>query len=273
MSTATVLGGPTMWLELFKQTLHDQRKNWFWWALSLALYVLSLLAFYPSIKGDPSAAEIMNKLPESMKILFGTDLTSPAGYVGGKILSMMPALLSVYAALTGAGLIAGAEARGHLEFPLSHPISRRELLWGRTLALLVLTLGLGAVLFAATWVGGQLFQAPLAFGHVLQTVAFHTLGAWLFGALALAVGAATARSGLAASLGAGLGLLLMMLYSLTGQVKVLADLAWLNPWKYALGGAPLTHAAPLTPLLVCLLLGLALCALATPRFAGRDIGR
>lgn len=137
----------------------------------------------------------------------------------------------------------------------------------------MLTLGLGVVLFAATWLGGQLFAAPLAAGLVLQTVAFHTLGAWLFGALALALGAATARSGLAAGLSVGLGLLLMMCYSLTGQVKVLAELAWLNPWKYALGGSPLTHAAPLAPLLVCLFLGRVLCALATPRFAGRDIGR
>lgn len=262
-----------MWLELLKQTLQDQRKNWLAWAVSLALYVLMLLAFYPTIKGDTSTAELMNKMPESMKILFGTDLTSPAGYVSGKILSLMPMLLGVYAALIGAGLIAGQEARGQLEFTLSQPVKRTELLLGRMLALLVLLLGLGAVLFLSVWLGGQAFQAPFSPVYVLQTIGFHTLGAWLFGALALAIGAGTGKSGLASGIGAAAAIFAVMLYSLSGQVKALHDLSWLNPWKYALTSTHLTESTSLTPLLVCLLLGLVLCAAAAPMFNARDVGK
>lgn len=261
-----------MWPEVLKQTLHDQRRNWLAWALSLALYVLMLLAFYPTIKGDTSTAELMNKLPESMKILFGTDLTSPAGYVSGKILSLLPVLLGVYAALIGAGLIAGQESRGHLEFTLAHPVSRQDVLLGRTLALLILLLGLSGVLFLSVWLGGQVFQAPLQAGYVLQTTLFHALGAWVFGALALAIGASTGRAGLASGIGAAAAITAVMLYSLSGQVRALHDLAWLNPWKYALSAEHLTHSTSLTPLLVSLLVGLALCIAAIPRFNSRDVG-
>lgn len=181
-----------MWPEIthvLRDTLHDHRRALGWWALGLSLYTLSVLAVYPAFKHDPSLNEVMRSLPDALKVLFGEDYTSPAGYVGGKLLSLMPVLLSLYAGLTGAGLIAGAERRGHLEFPLATPLSRTGLLAGRTLALLVLLLALGGTLFVATWVGGALFQAPLNAAHLLTTVALHTLGAWVFGALALAAGA------------------------------------------------------------------------------------
>ncbi|GMA16296.1 hypothetical protein E5F05_14925 [Deinococcus metallilatus] len=262
-----------MWPEILRESLRDARRGWLWWAIGLLLYVLLILAFYPSIKSDPSVNEIMHKLPASLRVLFGEDLTTPAGYVGGRLFSLMPILLSVFAGLTGAALIAGEEARGHLEFPLAQPVSRRALLVGRTLTLLLLLLGLGLVLFLGTWAPGQVFQAPLPAARVLETAALHTLGAWVFGALALAVGAATGRAGVAAAVGAGLGTLLVVLHTLSGQVAALRDLAWLNPWKEALGGSPLLHPVSVTPLLVCLLVGAAFALIAAPFFQNRDVGR
>lgn len=130
---------------------------------------------------------------------------------------------------------------------------------------------LGAVLFLSIWLAGQVFQAPLPAGRLLGAVALHTLGAWLFGALALAIGAATGRGGLAVSIGAGLGIGLVVLQSVASQVQLLSDLAWLNPWKYALSDLPLEHAVSPTPLLICLLLGGALVWIATPMFSNRDV--
>lgn len=262
-----------MWPEVLRQTLRDARRGWLWWALGLLLYVGLILAFYPSIKSDPSVNEILRKLPASLRVLFGEDLTTPAGYVGGRLFSLMPILLSVFAGLTGSALIAGEEARGHLEFPLAQPISRSSLLVGRTLALLILLLSLGAVLFLGIWALGQVFQAPLPAARVLETAALHTLGAWVFGALALAVGAATGRAGVASAMGAGLGIALVVLHTLSGQVAALRDLEWLNPWQYALGRSPLLHPVSVTPLLVCLLVGAALALVAAPFFRNRDVGR
>ncbi|PNY82452.1 ABC transporter permease subunit [Deinococcus koreensis] len=266
-------GSASSWPELYRQTLADSRRSLLGWAGGLAAYVLLLMAFYPSIRNDPSVNEIMKSLPGALRTLIGDDLTTPAGYVGGRLLSLMPVLLCVFAGLSGAALIAGEEERGRLELPLAQPVSRRALLLARTLALLTLLLALGAVLFLSIWGFGGLFQAPLPAGRLLVTTGLHVLGAWVFGALALALGAATGRPGLAAAVGAGLGIGLVALHTLSAQVRVLADLAWLNPWSAALGGSPLVQPVSLWPLLVCLLVGAGLVGLALPSFSRRDVGR
>ena len=86
-------------------------------------------------------------------------------------------------------------------------------------------------------------------------------------------GAAAAVTGQAveARTGPQRGVGLVVLQSVASQVPLLNDLAWLNPWKYALSDLPLEHAVSPTPLLVCLLLGAALVGLAAPAFGNRDV--
>ncbi|WP_407541958.1 hypothetical protein Q0M94_16920 (plasmid) [Deinococcus radiomollis] len=38
-----------MWPEVLRQTLRDARRGWLWWAGSLLVYVLLVLAFYPTL--------------------------------------------------------------------------------------------------------------------------------------------------------------------------------------------------------------------------------
>ncbi|MFC4456440.1 ABC transporter permease subunit [Deinococcus sonorensis] len=260
-----------MWREVWRQAMQDGRRSLLWWAVGLALYTVMLLAFFPLLKGNTAIDALMKSLPESVRALAGDNLGTPAGYVGGKLLSTMPMLLTLFAVLQGSALIAGQEERGWLEFPLAQPLPRTALLLGRTVGLLTMMLALGAVLFLSILLAGQLFQAPLPAGQLLVTVALHILGAWLFGALALAIGAATGRPGLAVGIGAGLGIGLVVLQGVASQVQVLRDLAWLNPWKYALSDLPLEHAVSPTPLLVCLLLGGALVWIAARQFNSRDL--
>ena len=73
--------------------------------MGLGLYVLLILAFYPTVKDDSGVSEILQRLPDSLRTLFGEDLSSPAGYVRGRLFSLMPLLLSVFAGLTGAALM------------------------------------------------------------------------------------------------------------------------------------------------------------------------
>ncbi|CAM3641032.1 ABC transporter permease subunit [Deinococcus frigens] len=260
-----------MWLETWMQTMNDSRRSLLWWAVGIALYTVMLLAFFPLLKGNTAINDLMQSLPESLRALAGDNLGTPAGYVGGKLLSMMPILLTIFAALQGASLIAGQEERGWLEFPLAQPLPRVALLLGRAAALLSMLMVLGAVLFLSIWLAGQVFQAPLPAGRLLGAVVLHTLGAWLFGALALAIGAATGRSGLAVGVGAGLGTGLVVVQSVASQIPVLNDLAWLNPWKYALSDLPLENAISLTPPLISLVLGAALVWIAAPLLGNRDV--
>ena len=260
-----------MWLETWTQTLRDSRRSLLWWAVGLICYAVVLLAVFPLLKGNKGLNDLMQSLPEALRALVGNNLGTPAGYVSGELLSLLPVLLTMFAALQGSALIAGQEERGWLEFPLAQPLPRGTLLLGRTLALLSMLLVLGMVLFVSIWLAGRLFQAPLPAGRLAVTLALQTLSAWLFGALALAIGAATGRSGVAVGAGAGLGIGLVVLQGVASQVPPLSHLAWLNPWKYALTDLPLQHMVSLTPLLIWLLLGAALVWAAAPLFGGRDV--
>lgn len=260
-----------MWLEALRHTLTDSRRALLWWALGLALYAAVILAFYPTVRADPGINEMLQTLPESLRTLFGGDLTSPAGYLTSQLFSLLPLILSVYAALTGAGLIAGAEARGLLEFPLAQPLSRASLLLSRALALLLGLLVIGLSLLVSLWLIGPAFELTVAPGRLLAATALHVLSAWVFGALALALGAATGKPGLAAAVGGGLGTLLLALHTLSAQVPVLRDLGGLNPWTYALGGSPLSEPVGWGPALTFLLVGVGLVLAALPVFRRRDV--
>ncbi|MEW6421880.1 MAG: hypothetical protein AB1511_09175 [Deinococcota bacterium] len=102
-----------MWPEVLRQTLRDARRGWLWWALGLLLYVGLILAFYPSIKSDPSVNEILRKLPASLRVLFGEDLTTPAGYVGGRLFSLRGCLESRFSGNNRVLLSKSGESANH----------------------------------------------------------------------------------------------------------------------------------------------------------------
>lgn len=260
-----------MWTEVLRQTLSDARRSLLGWALGLALYAAAILAFYPAVRADPALNDLMASLPESLRVLFGEDLTSPGGYLTSQLFSLLPVILSVYAGLLGAGLIAGAETRGLLEFPLAQPLSRGALLLGRAAALGLMLLTLGLALFLTLWLLGPVFELRVPAGRLASATLLHVLGAWIFGALALALGAATGRPGLASAAGAGLGVALLVLHTLSAQVPALRGLSEVNPWKYALGDSPLTRDVSALPLLVFVLVGSALVLAAVPLFSRRDV--
>lgn len=259
-------------LAVARHSLTDARAPLLWWCSGLALYVAMNLAFYPLLRDDPSLSALMEGLPESLRTLIGSDLNSPAGYVSGQILSTAPLLLSVFAGLWGAGLIAGAEARGRLEHVLALPLPRTGLLLGRALALLTMLAALWLALALSIWAFGAAFGAALEPGAVFAATARHVAGAWLFGALALALGAAFGRAGLASGVAIALALALVVLHSLGGSVTALEGLRAVNPWSYALDPAALREPLSPWPAVAFLGVGGLLLILAAPRWNGRDVG-
>ncbi len=90
------------------------------------------VSVYPTVRDDSGFADLTRTTREVLKELFGFggaefDYTSPAGYLGIELFSLMvPLLLIIAAVATGAAAIAGEEERGTLDLLLSLPLTRRR---------------------------------------------------------------------------------------------------------------------------------------------------
>ena len=57
---------------MLRQALRDQRRTTLWFALGAAVYVLAIVAFYPSIRGSSQQFEdLLNAYPEAIREAFG----------------------------------------------------------------------------------------------------------------------------------------------------------------------------------------------------------
>jgi ABC-2 type transport system permease protein len=183
---------------------------------------------------------------------------------------MVPLLVLVLAIGSGARAFAGEEDAGRLELPLSYPVRRRDavLAKGAGIAVEVLVLCAGAVL--ALVLLDPVFGLDLAFAHVVGALAGVAALGILHGWLALAVGAAVPRRGLALGIPAGLaaaGYLVGGLHDLAG---------WLDPFRFAsaswwLGSGPLQNGVDVGGVLVVLAAAAAVLAAATLLVERRDL--
>jgi ABC-2 type transport system permease protein len=184
---------------------------------------------------------------------------------------MIPLLFLVAAIGAGARAIAGEEEKGTLDLLLANPVSRRRVLLEKLGALIVEVLALGLVLWLTLWIGGSATTMKVSGAHLGAGAASAALLAIVFGTIALMVGAATGKRGLASGLAAALAVAAYVVNSLAPLVSALEPLQKASPiYHYAVAdplrkGLSLTHAG--------ILLGMTVVAavLAVAAFDRRDI--
>lgn len=140
------------------KSLRDARRGFLWWSLGLIGFVALIVSVYPTVHSNPSLNKLAQDYPQALKafIAFGgqVDYTTPAGYLGIELFSLMVPLLLMIAAIgTGAGAIAGEEERGTLELLLANPVSRARVVLEKSAALALEIAALGLVLWLALWIG------------------------------------------------------------------------------------------------------------------------
>ncbi|MEO3788232.1 ABC transporter permease subunit [Actinocorallia sp. B10E7] len=255
---------------MFGKTLWDNRRVFTVWAAATGLLTALYASMYPQVSSRPAA-----EMPEAMEGFGLNDTVTAAGYLQGAVFGLLvPLMVVFYGSATGARMISADEESGYLDLLLAHPISRTRLLLHRfaalaagaaaiclTVLLVLLALRSSADLGSVT-VTAFLAQAT---GLFLLSV--------LFGALALAVSAATAW-GRAAVFGttAALGVLA---YAVRGFAPSL-DADWLKyatPFHYYIGGEPLRNSFQYPDLAVLAAATALLLALAVRLLNRRDLGR
>lgn len=226
------------------KTLRDARRGLVWWSLGLCSLVAMMVAVYPSVHGNTDMEKLVQNYPEALKafIAFGgnVDYTSGAGYLGSELFSfMVPLLLLVAAIGAGARAIAGEEEQGTLDLLLANPVSRRRVVTEKLAALAVELAWLALVLWASLAIGGALADTKVSLGHFAAATGEAALLALLFGVLALLVGSALGRRGLAIAVAAAAAVAAYLVNALAAIVGALEPVQKLSPFYHYTVGDPL----------------------------------
>ncbi|MGD9695915.1 MAG: ABC transporter permease subunit [Thermoleophilia bacterium] len=258
------------------RSLRDQRRSTIWWIAGLLALAALVMAFYPTVRDDPSLDDLVESYPEALRALMGgaesLDYSSAAGYLNQEILSFVaPIALAIFAIGHGASAVAGEEDRGILDLLLAAPISRTRVVVEKLGALVALTAALGLTLWAGLVALAAAVGMSIAAGRLAAAVLALVLLTLVYGSLALLAGCATGRRGVAIAVSSGAAVLGYLLNAL----GTLADS--LEPWRVI---SPFFHYADpdvvrhgLDPVNTLVLAGmaLALAALCPIAFARRDI--
>jgi len=264
-------------LRIAARSLRDRRRALLAWSGGIAVYVALIVAMWPTIRGDSAMTEAIQNYPDAMKELFGGaanfDYTKPGGYLNTQLFSlMMPLFLTAFAISYAASTVAGEERAGQLDLVLATPVSRRRLLLEKAVAVAAGVVALTAVVTLVVLGVGVTVDLGVGTADVLAACVGSGVVALVYGALTLAVGAATGRRALAVGVGSAAFAAGYLLEALSGLVEGLKPLRPLSALHLANGSVPITTGFPVANLLVLGLVVAVFVGLAAVLFERRDLG-
>jgi ABC-2 type transport system permease protein len=231
--------------DVFRKTLRDQRRALAGWGSGIAVMVLAMAALWPSVR-DMFDQDLLAAYPEPIQRLFDVEaMATGAGFLNAELFSiLLPALFIAYGVGRGARLVAGEEQDGTLEVVLVSSITRARILLHKAAALAAGIVGLGVVLFASTVLSSLVMDMGIPAGHAaIGALAMVLIGiqhAWL----ALAVGAATGRRGLAITVAGTLAVMGYVLHVVGALVDAVEPWQPLSPFTHAIGPGPVSATVP-----------------------------
>jgi ABC-2 type transport system permease protein len=257
---------------VFLKSLRDQRRALLGWSVGLVLVVLLEAALWPSVRDMMNLDEFLANYPEPMRELFNLEeFVTGTGFFNAELYSLLlPILFLVYGIGRGARAVAGEEEAGTLDVLLLTRVSPVGLVLQQAAAVAAGLTALGVALFVAVTVCSPIFGLDIAPAAALTGSLSMVLLGIEYGWLALAVGAATGRRGLAVAVSAALAVAGYLLFAAGALVEAIEPWQPLSPFYQAIDGGPLGAGLPAA--YGWLVLGAVVVVLAAlPVFHRRDI--
>lgn len=261
-------------IALLRKALREQRRSAIGWGTAALGLAFTYAAIYPSIVESQSALDqYMRSLPEAFRELFGTDYSSPAGYLRAEFFSSLGVLVFLLLAIgVGARGIGGEEEVGTLELLLAFPVRRRAVLLSKLVAVAATSAVVAVVLWIALAVTGPAFDLEVPVLDLGAGILMLWLLGLAFGAIALAVGAATGRRSTALVVTGVLAAVSYLVNLFGPVVDALRPVRPLSLFRWYLDPDPLTTGLHATPVLILLAVTAAATLLGLARFERRDVG-
>jgi ABC-2 type transport system permease protein len=220
--------------------LRLQRGGLLGWSIGLAAVSTMYLSFYTSVALDE---ELLDQYlaafpPELMAALGFDEISSPAGYAQGTVFNLLGLVLILIAGITrGVRAIAGDEQAGSLETEVTAAVDRRQVYVGRALGVSAFVVVLGLVVAAVMVLINGPASLDLPLGNIAAGVAALTLLGLVHALIALAVGAATGRPGIA--LGVAVVVALAGYLAENLGPLIVDGIERFSPFNWAYGNTPL----------------------------------
>jgi ABC-2 type transport system permease protein len=253
--------------------LRERRRSLVLWSVAVGAISAMYVSFWPAMGEAGEMEAFIDNMPEQLVTALGYDVIStPSGYLESTVFGLLaPILLLVLAIGAGARLVGGEEEDGTLELELAHPVARRRVVAERALALVLMLVTTVAVVAAVTVLLVATLDMDVATMDVVATSTGLLLLVVGFGLLALAVGAATGRRGIALGVSAGLAVIAYVADAVAPLVEWGGALRAASPFSWYLGADPLTTGWDPGGLAALVALSVVAVGLALATFDRRDL--
>ncbi len=252
--------------------LRLRRRGIVGYAVGMGLYMLVIVALYPSFKNDLS----LNKFTKgntTLAALFGANgsLTSPVGWLNANAYSnFLPLVVIVIALGYGAACLAGQDEDGTLAIVVMMPNSRRRIVAQKavTLVFVAVPTTLTTLAFALVGRAFDLTVDPL---HLLGvSLAVLLLGIDM-GAIAMLVGGVTGVRAEALGIASAIAAAMYLISSLAPVTHWVAPVRFVSLFYWAVGNGQLQHGVTVGGLAVLVLAGAVFVAAAAVAFERLDV--
>jgi len=227
-----------MYASVFTKTVRDR-----WRGVTIGTVSLAALLYLGMMAYQDIDLSIYTDLGPAFQSLIGIGEDADAASLAyNAIYSTYGAIILAGIAIAmGSAFIAGEERKGTIGVLLGNPRSRTQVTVAKAGAMLLLIAAAGLAL----WAAGVATPAALDVSVQGMDVAAFTLhlivSTLFYGFLALAVGAWTGRTGLAAGVSAGVLMLSFLAVGILQAIEGAQDWARIFPWYYFSGSDPLLN--------------------------------
>ena len=216
---------------------------------------------------------IMDALPDAMLSMVGfADMSTPEGWYFGEMFSIVvPGVIAAIAVMMGSRALAGEEAAGTMDLLMTNPIPRGRVVLEKAGAMIVVALALGVITWLGTWAGSLLGGLGISVSNIAAISFQSALLGIVFGAFALAGGAATGDRKIATYTGMAVALVAWAINSFFPVSESLAGWARLSPFYYFAENQPLVNGLDWGNAAVLLAIAVVLIFASVPLFQRRDV--
>jgi ABC-2 type transport system permease protein len=248
-------------------------------AVLLASFQILLIVVAGSIQSSGSFEQLGELMPPFVRQILGSSFVSLMSFRG--IVSVGYFHLSVMGSLVGLSIALGTMATseievGFMDLILSRPVARHWIITRSIITMLICTVTVLGMMLIGTWVGLNWLadkEARWPSANLILSLAVNLAVLMLsWNAIAMAIGSAARRRGVAGGLAGLLALAMFLLDYVARAWEPAERVAWLSPFRYYSPFELLTGDA-LSAKNLGILGGIAVCgfALAYVLFSRRDI--
>ncbi|MGB9358865.1 MAG: ABC transporter permease subunit [Acidimicrobiia bacterium] len=222
----------------FTKTTLDRWKPPLIAAISLAVLLFFGMSVYRGID-----VSFWDELPEAFRSVFGIpDGADVGGLAYGAIYTGYGMLTMAAVALAGGAVsIAGEEKNGTIGLLLGNPVSRTGMAVSKGAALIAVTVGAFAIMWAAGLITPVLLDVEIGSMNVTALIVMMLVNSLFYGFLAFALSGWTGKSALAGGVTAGIMVISFIAVGLLPLVDGLAGLARFFPWYYFSSNDPVLN--------------------------------